>query len=918
MLRSGFFIACFISFFTCFSQSNVEDWIKLFKDGENLDVLYDEYYKEYPDVDWKLFADQSINLIQDDSVQVEFLLTISSFLETRDPKASLSVIDDIESILLGTNNQVWLASVYGEKSYLLTYSGQYKEAVEILSEALGMIDKKENKSIYAELLAHLGRTYNYMEDFASSRKYFEESNELFRALGDEKNLIVNTFNIGGLFMNMEKNDSAILYFEKCIEKAPEYFPIMEAYAYGNIGQVLVNKGDYQAAIESQLKGLKIEEKFEDELSMVDSHGVLGAAYAHLNNRDSSFYHFEKSIAFALKHEVYEKLLDIYESQVESYALLEEYELAFYAGSRLLDLRDSLQTLEVRQIQLDLKEKYETDEKESRNRELSAEVNRQNQLIVGASTLLILAIAVAYYIFRINKKVKFQSEALKEATASKERFFSNITHEFRTPLTLILSPLEKALESPDLSQEKLNQLIRSNHRHASQLLMLVNQLLELNKLESGHMMVKNTVGDFSDFIDQFLIRFRQAAENKSLTFKIINKDVSGFYAFDRAKWERILSNLLGNALKFTEQGDITLEYWNTNEGIGLSVSDTGIGIPNEKLGKIFDRFYQVDGSNTRSYEGTGIGLALVKELVELMEGDIQVSSDSAGTIFSLAIPMESMQNTDVEESLAETIFAQDIAIDDTKALILVVEDNDELRAFLKEQLQEKWNVLEAANGEKAWEIIQEELPDIVVSDVMMPGMNGHELCEKTKAAASTMHINFLMLTAKASKEAVVSGLEMGADDYITKPFHPHELELRIFNMLQQQERLRQHLMQELLPVNIEDVKTTIPHIEDVFLKSMYEYVDSNLNDTTLTADRLAAEMAMSKSTLNRKLRTLLDTTSIDFIRDIRLKRSVEFIKAGHSISETAYSVGFESPSYFTKIFKARYKKTPSEFASELTI
>lgn len=892
------------------------------------DVNIDSILTTWNSTDIRSFLDR-LEKYPDDSLKADAFLSVAYTSTDLNSELAEQALDISYQLAAKLDSRILMAEYLLNKGYYYReVLGENEKCVEFQLEALTLAEG--NDELMAFAMGALALNYWRLGDLENALLYGKGVRSKFKLFEDDINYIEATKNIGMVHLELNQPDSAVLEFQKIIleyQGQMAEFGDLVLNAHLQIANIYLQVDDPEQAWVSLKEADKLVTQ-GDESAIV----LLDLLEARAHFQSGNYKSARRLLDEAVHSDDLEYLQEVLALRSKLHYETNNYKAALEDYQRLTEIEDSLRSLDVSRMERELIEKYETEKKEAENLELLAqnaqrdsEIKQQRLILLVVGLLALVLIVSVVFVLRVNsktnalnRKITDQSEALKEATESKERFFSNITHEFRTPLTLILSPLEKAFESPELSFEKMSQLIKSNHRHASQLLLLVNQLLELNKLESGHMSVKNTVGDFPDFLDQFVTRFQHAAESKQLSFEVVNKNVNGFYSFDRAKWERILSNLLGNALKFTEKGGITVETWEVDKGLALRVSDSGIGIPSGNLGKVFDRFYQVDDSSARAYEGTGIGLALVKELVDLMDGKVQVSSDAAGTSFVVTVPMEKVLNSDVEESLAEALFSDNIAMEEGKDLILVVEDNDELRGFLKEQLAEKWNVLEASNGEKAWEIIQQELPDIVVSDVMMPGISGYELCEKTKAGSSTMHINFIMLTAKASQEAVVSGLERGADDYITKPFHPHELDLRIYNALQQQERLRQHLMQELLPVNVEDVKTAIPHIEDVFLKDMYEYVENNLNDAALTADRLATEMAMSKSTLNRKLRALLDTSSVDFIRDIRLKRSVEFIRAGHSIAETAYSVGFESPSYFTKIFKARYNKTPSEFASELTV
>jgi CheY-like chemotaxis protein len=345
---------------------------------------------------------------------------------------------------------------------------------------------------------------------------------------------------------------------------------------------------------------------------------------------------------------------------------------------------------------------------------------------------------------------------------------------------------------------------------------------------------------------------------------------------------------------------------------LKVKDTGIGIPADALPKLFDRFYQVDDSSTREQEGTGIGLALVKELTELMGGTIAVESKPReGTVFTLRIPISKFVETSPVLKEEDEFTPESIeAINSSELpLLLIVEDNVELRDFIVASLREKWQVLEAPNGELAWEIIQAELPEIVISDVMMPGMNGYELCQLTKNDLRTAHVNFIMLTAKSAQESKEKGLEAGADDYLTKPFHVHELELRIHNQLLQQQRIREHLQTELLVVS---PGSPPPKVDDVFLAKLNGFVDEHMADPMLDIDILADFLSMSRSTLNRKLKSVLNVSPNEYIKQYRLQRAAVLLSTGLSVAEVAFKVGFESPSYFTQCFREAYALTPTEF------
>ena len=536
-------------------------------------------------------------------------------------------------------------------------------------------------------------------------------------------------------------------------------------------------------------------------------------------------------------------------------------------------------------------------------------------------LIAIGILRWYFIFKerrlkIEQNLAYEKREalrLKEVDELKDRFFSNITHEFRTPLTLIITPLENLVKDPSLSTAVIS-TIKTAQRNSKQLLLLINEFLDFSKLNDGQLKLKLSTGEFGLFTADCVRPFEVAAKEKNITLSYAADGIEGYYLFDEEKWCKIISNLLSNALKFTPAGGMVSVslFSSLNDTIQLEVKDNGPGIPADQQQKIFDRFYQVDDSAIRTYGGTGIGLSLVKELTDLMHGKIKLDSEPGGhTSFMVLIPIKKLHAAEIVAVTDNLIVQKQIAVsnDQDKPLLLVVEDNDELRSFLVETMRNHYRVIEAADGLKAWEIILEELPDVVISDVMMPGQDGFDLCRICKADNRTAHIGFILLTSKAAHDARLKGLGTGADDYITKPFNLQELELRIANLLQLQQKLSVRLQAQLISTAPPD---KLPEITDPFLLQLYLQMDDKLDDAQLGVDYLCKTMAMSRSTLNRKLKSLLNISTNELIRQYRLQKASSLISSGLDISTVAYQVGFSSPSYFSQCFKEQYGITPSEY------
>ncbi|MCY1723058.1 response regulator [Prolixibacteraceae bacterium Z1-6] len=551
------------------------------------------------------------------------------------------------------------------------------------------------------------------------------------------------------------------------------------------------------------------------------------------------------------------------------------------------------------------------------------------------------------IFYIARKMMLERQRLKleaqhehleavrmqELDALKTRFFMNISHEFRTPLTLILTPIEKLLSLKTDSQQKTQ--LELIHRNASRLLSMVNQLLDFRKLEVQAIKAKPKWGELVSFSKHIGESFSDMAENKQIDYKFKAGEAHLYTYFDHDKVEKILSNLLSNAYKFTpENGEISLalelrknqfaseEEKKTGTFIA-TVKDSGIGISPEKQNKIFDRFFQDDLPGDFVQQGSGIGLSMVKEYVEILGGSIRVeSTDGNGSSFAVNLPVQLFSEKEIEVNklqepvkksefvISITTETTDAAYDSEKKTILLVEDNHDFRNYLKNHLNGRYNILEAPHGKAGWEQVLKHMPDLVVSDVMMPQMNGVELCSKIKNDARTSHVPVILLTAKVETEDTLEGFSSGADDYISKPFDFRILETRIGNIISTREKL-QHRYQSMLGINPEKIK--VKSLDEEFIKKALEIVEENMANAGFSVEDMAQELAMSRVSLYKKLLSLTKTPPVEFIRIIRLKRAADYMKDSQmSVSEIAYKVGFNSPRYFSKYFKEFYKELPSEY------
>lgn len=533
------------------------------------------------------------------------------------------------------------------------------------------------------------------------------------------------------------------------------------------------------------------------------------------------------------------------------------------------------------------------------------------LVIAGSTWYWFRLQLVRLELRKSVELKQQeTEQLRVLAEMKERFFTNITHDFRTPLTLILSPLTALIKNQEGSPNE--QKLISIKRNAEQLLKLINQLLDFSKLDYNVLSVSESAGNIASFTENVTNLFKEEALKKGVNLHL-KSSVVGEYWFDAAKLERMLGNLIGNALKFTPSGGtVTVGVVVDHNDLVFSVTDTGFGIPQKQIAYVFDRYYQV--KSEKQVGGTGIGLALVKELAELQKGIVEVESkEGKGSTFRIRMPYQPVVAAEIVDS-TESKTTNDWGtpvVADGDVRILLVEDNAELSDFIASSLPESYKIDKASNGAEGLKIALETLPDLIISDVAMPIMDGFELCRQVKEHEPTNHIPVIMLTARVAIESRMEGLLKGADDYLAKPFHVPELNLRVYNLLERQRRLREYIKNKLEVPQLEEQPKT-EEVQDPFLVKFYAIVDENLDNSSIGVENISAMMNMSRSQLHRKLRAIAGMSISDLVRNHRLVRGAEFLKSGLGSSEAAYKSGFDSPAYFSKCFREFYGVTPTDF------
>ena len=585
-------------------------------------------------------------------------------------------------------------------------------------------------------------------------------------------------------------------------------------------------------------------------------------------------------------------------------------------------------------------RFETEKKEQLIKILEQEAAIQNiwrnVLLVGA----IVVILVSYSIFRLQqsrtRKTKelleiqeLLNDKLKEIDRVKSAFFANVSHEFRTPLTLILVPLEEELKNSSGSGKQTLLLMK---RNVSRLLELVNQLLDLSKLEAGKMELHLEKGDMHSLLRIISASFDSLAQHKQIQFEKTFDVGSEKLWFDKDKVEKIITNLLANAFKFTPAhgtvafaASIKIKNGNTKDILTLTVSDTGKGIPPQEQELVFSSFYR---ANDGEVEGTGLGLSLVKELIKFYGGTIKLTSGvDEGSIFTVELPLDKVPEQDNKirpsisiqkvSALMHACDSEEIGEHDTSHVegrdsILIVEDNAELRNYIGSILEKEFTILSASNGEEALELAIHAIPNLIVSDMMMPNMDGMQLTEKLKADERTSHIPVILLTAKNDQSSRLEGLKTGADDFLTKPFSKDELLIRMKNLIQQRKLLAERFRERIL---VPTTSTQDVSLDDRFLQKIRAIIEANMSDASFSVEQLAEQAHFNRTQLLRKLKGLTGLSPNDFIKDLRLKKAADMIRQNtDTITQIGYAVGFNDQSYFSKCFKKQFGITPKEFSS----
>jgi len=840
-------------------------------------------------------------------------------------------------------NQEYSKSAWAKKKLgdVKMEEGDFVQSMNLYIEASKMAEEANDKKALA--YCYRGISYLYYQ-YKEPEKSLENIQTAYQLLMETE---YDTLDMADMLHSLaialgsnDQPDSAIACYELSASYHKKYGELGSlAGNLNNIALIYENRGMYEDALSYYNQCLSIDRQADDNLGLTFSHIGIANVYIKQNKLDSALSHAKQSFQIAKSIDALHRIQKAGESLIKIHKELGQYDSSLYYYEITTSVKDSLYHQTKIRESYELQAIYETEKKEKEillltEQKQAAEFRRNTYIFTGLAISLLLFLL--YYQQRIrNRKNRQLLEKEKEMDRLKSRFFSNISHEFRTPLTLILGPLDDMIAKIEIPG--IRKQLKVLQRNAGRLLDLVNQLLDLSKIESGKLKLNISRSDIISLIKGVTMSFHSIAEYKNIEMEMDFLPKQLEMNYDKEKMETILINLLSNAFKFTpENGNISVhsgvhtrnDSRSNQEFLFIEISDNGPGIPQEDVDQIFNRFYQSDNNQLLQQEGSGIGLALSRELVELHNGSISAKSGlDKGMQIIFEIPTnlrlsESPLPMEVKPPLEKSIVVHDEEfetsegmkpVDKNLPLILLIEDHKDVRKYIAGILEDRYRVIISEDGENGIEKAKENIPDLIISDVMMPKKNGYEVCRELKNDEKTSHIPIILLTAKSDIENKIEGLQTNADDYVTKPFIPRELLARIENIIESRKKLREKYKKEgiLKPKDI-----AVNSIDEKFLNRLIEIVELHLGNEKFGVEKLSDEIGMSRSQLHRKLSALLDTGPNQFIRRFRLQRAFNLLKQNSATtSEIAYQVGFGSPSYFTKCFQEEFGYLPSMLQSQ---
>ncbi len=840
---------------------------------------------------------------------------------------------------------------------IYAHFSDHNQAIEKYTDALKIYESINDKNGISSCYSNIGLIHQDQEEYEKAIEYSKKSTQLQLELENYIKVAKNYNNLGVLYELKGDLKRAMEFYQKAVKIYEKEDFLQSMYiTYNNIGSIYTKEGSFNDALYYLNKSFNGQKQLNSVKGQSSALLNISKLFIKKKEYQKALKYLNDALVLADSSSYLSKKLEIHNEYYHLYLDLKDLKKALQYHLSYTTLKDTITKNQHKENVLRLQTLFETEQKDKEIKLLNAEnelkneqIRRQKTLSYLQAAVLLLFLITAFLIHRMyrkkkkvtqlletqNKFIKEQSDEIKsqneqletqtkqlqELDELKSTFFANISHEFRTPLTLILGPAEQLLQqnNNDKTTKGLNFIVK----HAKRLKHLIDQLLEISKIEKGAIKLETTKSNISAFIKSIIEAFEPWVKEKGINLKFSSHPENLDWYFDSDKMEKIFNNLLSNAIKFSkEHSEIVVKLLQGDNLIQLIIRDTGIGIAPNELSQIFNRFYRA--GDPKEKEGSGIGLSLTKELVELHGGKINVESEQEkGTTFTITLPaivpntsttnntyLTDLQNINTQKQPNKIKHINKQAQSVVKS-ILIVEDNVDMQQYIASCLKD-YEIDFAENGKKGLEKAIETNPDLVISDIMMPILNGYEMTCALKENELTSHIPVIMLTAKASEESLIAGFACNADDYLTKPFSPNELNARIKSQIRNRERLIDKFRKNI-SVNPSEISTT--SADELFLQKALKIIEENMQVSDFSVEDFVEKLGASRANLHRKLKALTGLSTTEFIRSIRLKRAAQLIqnKVGN-VSDVAYEVGFTNLSYFTRCFKEEFKCTPSEFAN----
>ncbi len=877
---------------------------------------------------------RQFNFNAPDSIRWPILEEINNILTELDDDTIFVIWNNLIDYCALNNYEKGIGYCKYNQAKRLRKDGEYIKGLHLFQEALNVYTQTNDSVGMAQVHNSLGILYNRIAKYELSNTHYFESARIYSKLKD-------TVKVGWIYLNL----GGVLEIQDSLELAEYYLKesekILTAHNEPNILNCYINLGllynkqyKKEDAFYYLKKGYELSKTVGDVRDKFMSPYLLGEfLFKHNKSGEAESYLMEarqlyeepqnqKIIGVSVLSDFTYLLSQYYEQKAE-YKMALDYLNQHVRFDNESKTKQSRFEYEFGQLERQRDEEQKEAQKIKKRRE-----------VVIAFTLsgLVLTLLLLWFVYRNYKHKKRANKLLTEMDELKTKLYSNISHELRTPLTLILGPLEQILSSEE-KNKATNRQIKLMRKNANSILTLVNQMLDLSKIDAKSLKLELSEADIIKFIKVLFAGFASLAEQKNISFHRYLPPDKKIRFFDASKLEKIINNLISNAIKFTQEGGqiFCFASFPGQNILELIVQDTGKGIPSNELGKIFDRFHQVTGDNTISNVGTGIGLSLTKELVELLHGKINVESVvGEGTKFKIQIPLgkehlkkdeymivpagdSAMPVAEIDEDLKQK---QELCENNLKNKgenmphVLVVDDHPEISDFIKENLVNCYSVDTAENGVMGFNKAVENIPDLIISDLMMPEMDGIEMSRKLKSDERTSHIPIIILSARSKVEERLEGLETGADAFLAKPFSMKELTIRIRKLIEQRNKLRERFTKNL---SLEPRDISVSSADEKFIHRAMEIIEDNISNSEFEVRQFQEEMLMSRMQLFRKIKAITNQTPGEFIRTIRLKRAARLMDQNFgNIAQITYEVGFNNPSYFAKCFKELFGQLPSEY------